>query len=90
MADRISFCWETVRVHGDGEPSHLETAIRHVLSRHEGGWKVVLSRTAGTWSIRLERPRETQGPSVVVTTNVPAPLPDGLTLRTLLAEALQA
>jgi hypothetical protein len=28
----ISFCWESVRVHGDAEPAHLEAAIRHVLS----------------------------------------------------------
>ena len=85
----ISFCWETVRVHGDPDPGHLEAAIRHVLSKHSGNWRVVVSRTADTWRIRFEQPRDTQGPSAVATTSVATPLPSGAVLRTLVADALR-
>ena len=85
----ISFCWETVRVHGDADPGHLEAAIRHVLSRHGGTWRVLISRTNDAWRIRLEQPAETQARATVITTSVPTPLAPGAALRSLLDDALR-
>jgi hypothetical protein len=88
MTDAISLCWETVRVYGDPEPAHLEAAIRHVLAKQGGTWRVSLSRAASEWRIRLEQPQETQAAGVLINTTIPHPLPSGSVLRTLLAGAL--